>query len=176
MLFRSDDFNPLARRAIEWTATTLSPAHHAWLRALPRGPVVVDDDVEICHGSPFDEDEYVFNDAQAARALRAASRRVCLFGHTHVPMVFSADGVTGGGRPQLGRMATALQADCRYFANCGAVGQPRDGDPRAAFGLLDVGAGRLEILSAAYDVERTRAKIRAAGLPQALGDRLVLGR
>jgi diadenosine tetraphosphatase ApaH/serine/threonine PP2A family protein phosphatase len=172
----ADDFNPLARRAITWTADVLTPEHRAWLHALPKGPVTVDGDVEICHGSPYDEDEYVFNELQATHAMRLASRRICLFGHTHVPMTFETTGSAPPGPPRLGRSATDLQAGSRYFVNCGAVGQPRDGDPLAAYGVLDVTASRLEIRSTPYDVGRTRAKILAAGLPQSLADRLVLGR
>ena len=172
----ADDFNPLARRAISWTADVLTPEHREWLCALPKGPVAVDADVEICHGSPFDEDEYVFNEQQAAHALRLATRRICLCGHTHVPMRVSASGQAPPGPATMGRGTTTLVEGTRYFVNCGAVGQPRDGDPRAAFGVLDLVAATLDVLSAAYDVGRARTKILAAGLPQSLGDRLVLGR
>ncbi len=83
-----EGFNHLARHAIEWTAAALTPDNRDWLAALPQGPVIIDDAVEICHGTPFDEDVYVFDDLDALRALRAARRPLCLFGHTHVPAVF----------------------------------------------------------------------------------------
>ena len=87
-----DGFNQIAREAIEWTAAALTPENRAWLAALPQGPVVIDETVEICHGSPFDEDMYVFDDLDALRAIRAPRRPLCLFGHTHVPAVFRLSG------------------------------------------------------------------------------------
>src|SRR4030095_5930030 len=81
----TDGFNYLARHAITWTANALTQEHRTWLAALPKGPVVVDAMVEICHGAPFDEDVYIFDDLDAMRALRASERPLCLFGHTHVP-------------------------------------------------------------------------------------------
>src|SRR6185295_3920982 len=83
-----DGFNYLARHAITWTSNALTPGHRAWLAALPQGPVVIDDLVEICHGAPFDEDVYIFDDLDAMRALHAARRPLCLFGHTHVVAAF----------------------------------------------------------------------------------------
>ncbi|PYR68388.1 MAG: hypothetical protein DMF88_09480, partial [Acidobacteria bacterium] len=80
----TDGFNYLARHAIEWTANSLTDEHRQWLAALPQGPVVVDDLVEICHGAPFDEDVYIFDELDAMRGIRTARRPLCLFGHTHV--------------------------------------------------------------------------------------------
>lgn len=71
-------FNPVARAAIQWTADTLTPAHAVWLAALPQGPLAVDDDIEVCHGTPFDEDVYLVGPAEAAQAADAASRPICL--------------------------------------------------------------------------------------------------
>ncbi|HKC57766.1 MAG TPA: metallophosphoesterase, partial [Vicinamibacterales bacterium] len=93
-LENTDGFNYLARHAIEWTANALTPDHHDWLAALPQGPVVVDDLVEICHGTPFDEDVYIFDDLDAMRALHVARRPLCLFGHTHVVAAFHLAGET----------------------------------------------------------------------------------
>ena len=84
-----ESFNYLARQAIEWTAAALTPANREWLAALPQGPAVIDSFTEICHGTPFDEDMYVFEEMDAVRALKAASRQLCLFGHTHVPAMFT---------------------------------------------------------------------------------------
>src|SRR5687767_13566757 len=86
-----ESFNHLARQAINWTATTLTEPNRAWLAALPAGPTSVDSLVQICHGSPFDEDVYIFDDLDARRALKTAERPLCLFGHTHVPAVFKFD-------------------------------------------------------------------------------------
>jgi predicted phosphodiesterase len=81
-------FNHLARHAVEWTRTTLTPGNRDWIARLPAGPIAIDSVAEICHGTPFDEDVYLFDDMEARRAFRVMSRPVCLFGHTHVPTVF----------------------------------------------------------------------------------------
>src|SRR5687767_8074404 len=108
-----EGFNHLARQAIHWTRTELTPENRDWLAALPQGPVVIDDTVEICHGTPFDEDVYVFDDLDALRALRAAQRPLCLFGHTHVPAVFTlADGNLDSLNPQrVASWDVAVEAD-----------------------------------------------------------------
>jgi diadenosine tetraphosphatase ApaH/serine/threonine PP2A family protein phosphatase len=171
----SDTFNRLARHAIEWTAATLASEHHVWLAALPRGPVAVTDAIEICHGAPFDEDFYTFDDIDAARALRAAGGAWCFYGHTHVPAAFRLhDGVTALTPPHGDVHRLTLDAG-RYLVNCGAVGQPRDGDPRAAFGVLDVDARVIEVRRVAYDVATAQHRIREAGLPAQLAERLAHG-
>jgi diadenosine tetraphosphatase ApaH/serine/threonine PP2A family protein phosphatase len=172
-----ESFNHLARHAISWTATTLTPAYRDWLAAVPAGPVLIDDVVEICHGSPFDEDAYIFDDLDARRAVNAAKRSVCLYGHTHVPAVFRYDGALRSlGPPKGARHRLALDAQAKYLVNCGAVGQPRDGDPRAACGLFDTESRTLTVLRVAYDVAAAQAKIVAAGLPEVLAQRLAIGR
>jgi diadenosine tetraphosphatase ApaH/serine/threonine PP2A family protein phosphatase len=185
-----EGFNHLARHAIAWTAATLTPDNRTWLAALPQGPAIIDQGVEICHGTPFDEDVYVFDDLDALRALRAARRPLCLFGHTHVPAVFQlADPIPDAeGRfrsegeldvvdPRRGIEFTLPLAErARYLINCGAVGQPRDGDPRAAFGIFDTDTRTLTMMRATYDVAGAQAKIVGAGLPEVLAQRLAVGR
>ena len=186
-----ESFNHIARQAIEWTAAALTAENRTWLAALPQGPVLVDDLTEICHGTPHDEDVYVFDDVDALRALQAVRCPLCLFGHTHVPAVFTLveqGSATGHSGPHVGRAldSTApvrgsrfrldLDGQSRYLVNCGAVGQPRDGDPRAAYGLLDTNARSVTIMRATYDIAAARAKIVAAGLPEVLAQRLETGR
>ena len=172
-----EHFNHLARFAIQWTAEALTPDNHHWLAALPTGPVAVDDFVEICHGAPFDEDAYIFDDLDVRRALAAASRPLCLFGHTHVPAAFRLAGdMHAIGPPRGDRFRLPLDTDARYLVNCGAVGQPRDGDPRAAFALLDTTERTLTIRRVPYDVASAQARIIAAGLPEVLAHRLAIGR
>lgn len=186
-----EGFNQIARRAIEWTTAALTAENRTWLAALPQGPVLVDDLTEVCHGSPYDEDVYVFDDVDALRGLQAARRSLCLFGHTHVPAVFTLAGQhAAGGQSRLpaGRALDStlpvpgsqfrvdLDAQSQYLVNCGAVGQPRDGDPRAAYGLLDTDARSVTIMRTAYDISAARAKILAAGLPEVLARRLEAGR
>ena len=83
-----ESFNSVARSAVLWTYEALTPANREYLTKLPAGPQAVDDLLEICHGTPFDEDAYLFDDLDALRAFEAASRPVCLFGHTHVAVGF----------------------------------------------------------------------------------------
>ena len=180
-------FNRLARHAIAWTADALTAENSAWLAALPAGPVLVDPQVEICHGAPFDEDCYIFDDLDATRALRTARALLCLFGHTHVPAAYElgapgAKSQRGGDQlsviapPRGSAFQMVLAPDRRYLVNCGAVGQPRDGNPHAAFGVLDLKALTLTTRRVPYDVERAQAKILAAGLPEMLAQRLAAGR
>jgi diadenosine tetraphosphatase ApaH/serine/threonine PP2A family protein phosphatase len=173
----TDGFNYLARHAISWTANTLTPEHRAWLARLPEGPVLVDDLVEICHGSPFDEDVYVFDDLDAMRAIRASRRPLCLFGHTHVAAAFQVAGsMRHIGQLHVTRVEIPTNGSARFLVNCGAVGQPRDGDPRAAFGVLDTATRTLTLKRVDYDLPAAQAKILAAGLPEVLAQRLALGR
>jgi diadenosine tetraphosphatase ApaH/serine/threonine PP2A family protein phosphatase len=172
-----ESFNHLARHAISWTAIELTPEHRQWLAAMPAGPALIDDVVEICHGSPFDEDAYIFDDLDARRALVSSQRPVCLYGHTHVPAIFKYDGeLTSLGPPRGARHRLALEPKAKYLINCGAVGQPRDGDPRAACGVLDTASQTVTVLRVAYDVAKAQAKIIAAGLPEVLAQRLAIGR
>jgi diadenosine tetraphosphatase ApaH/serine/threonine PP2A family protein phosphatase len=186
-----DGFNPVARSAVEWTAAALTTTNRAWLTTLPQGPVLVDDVTEICHGTPHDEDQYVFDQVDALRAIRSAQRPLCLYGHTHVPAVYTLkkqyapgsrsrslqDDIVDGTAPvRTSPFDIALDDHSRYLVNCGAVGQPRDGDPRAAYGLLDTTARSLTIMRTPYDVAATMAKIVAAGLPEVLARRLQAGR
>ena len=170
-------FNHLARHAIEWTAGALLPDRKQWLAELPQGPAIVNDVVEICHGSPFDEDVYIFDELDARRAFEASRRQLCLFGHTHLPAAFQLDGeFEVVGPPRGKRFDLTLAEGTRYLVNCGAVGQPRDGDWRAAYGVLDTSTKVLSVMRAEYDVAAAQAKIIEAGLPEVLAQRLGVGR
>jgi diadenosine tetraphosphatase ApaH/serine/threonine PP2A family protein phosphatase len=172
-----EGFNHLARQAIQWTGQTLTTANREWLAALPEGPAIVDELIEICHGAPFDEDVYLFDDLDAQRAFRVTRRPLCLFGHTHVPAIFSGDEDPGGTTaPTAGGVRLSLAEGMPYLVNCGAVGQPRDGDPRAAYGVVDTSARTLDLLRVKYDVPAAQAKIISAGLPDVLAHRLAIGR
>jgi diadenosine tetraphosphatase ApaH/serine/threonine PP2A family protein phosphatase len=186
-----EGFNYLARQAIEWTAAALTSENRAWLAALPQGPVVIDDQTEICHGTPFDEDVYVFEESDAIRALQSARRPLCLFGHTHVPAVFALselDAATAAAEPRASHRldvtmpvrespaVIVLDPRTRHLVNCGAVGQPRDGDSRAAYGLLDTDARSLTIARTPYNLAAAQKKIIDAGLPEVLAQRLAAGR
>lgn len=168
-------FNDAARASVEWTQRTLTAPHHEYLVALPQGPARITDDLEICHGAPFDEDFYIFDGADAGRAMDAASTRVCLYGHTHLPALFAtAEDPAEAGDPAAPD-AIRLPARGPALINVGSVGQPRDGDPRAAYGLIDVEARLLKMRRVAYDVAGAQKRIREAGLPDWLAARLGAG-
>ncbi|HEX2460028.1 MAG TPA: metallophosphoesterase [Vicinamibacterales bacterium] len=185
-----EGFNQIAREAIEWTSDALTAENRAWLAALPQGPVVIDDTVEICHGSPFDEDMYVFDDLDALRSIRATRRPLCLFGHTHIPAIFrlsgeasEPNGVSPGralieliGPPRGASHTLTLEDHVHYLVNCGAIGQPRDGDSRAGYGIVDTNARTVVTMRIGYDVTTAQMKIIKAGLPDILAKRLSVGR
>ena len=184
----TEGFNHVARAAVIWTAAALTPSNLSWLAELPSGPVAINETLEICHGTPYDEDVYVFDDLDAFQSIRAAQRPVCLYGHTHVPAVYrllTGDSASAPPRgPSLdlivptrgGRFEVALDAEGRFLVNCGAVGQPRDGDPRAAFGIVDTEAALATLIRVDYDIVTAQRKIVEAGLPEVLGRRLAVGR
>jgi diadenosine tetraphosphatase ApaH/serine/threonine PP2A family protein phosphatase len=101
---------------------------------------------------------------------------LCLFGHTHVPAAFRFDGDMSPVGPPRGARFDLLVSDARYLVNCGAVGQPRDGDARAAFGIFETTSRTLSVIRVHYDVATAQAKIIAAGLPEVLAQRLAIGR
>ncbi len=171
-------FNVVARTAALWTMDTLTAANREYLRALPAGPAVIDPDVEICHGAPFDEDHYIFDSEDASRALDAARRPRCLFGHTHLPVIFLRtparfEGFAPDGDDDIDLL---FETGTSYLINVGSVGQPRDGDPRAAFGIYDSDTTSLRVRRVAYPVAQAQRRILDAGLPPSLANRLSIGR
>jgi diadenosine tetraphosphatase ApaH/serine/threonine PP2A family protein phosphatase len=177
-LEQAEGFNSVAKSAARWTLDMLTPDYREWLCDLPHGPILVDDVVEICHGSPFDEDAYIFDELDAVRALKVSTRPLCLFGHTHYPVIFelSADNFDSPGPTVAAEMRLVLRPGSKYLVNPGAVGQPRDGDPRAAYAIADTKVRCVELYRLAYPVEQTQAKIIEAGLPEVLAQRLGMGR
>lgn len=171
------NFNQVARFAAAWTGETLTADNLRYLRELPSGPVSIDDHVEICHGAPFDEDHYIFDGNDARRALDSSRRPLCLFGHTHLPVVFFDEGrQIGGVIPEEAQFPVPLQEGVRFLVNVGSVGQPRDGDPRAGYALYDSDGPTLVLHRVPYPVELAQRKIVAAGLPHTLANRLAIGR
>jgi diadenosine tetraphosphatase ApaH/serine/threonine PP2A family protein phosphatase len=174
----AEGFNAVARSAIQWTYETLTAENREWLAALPAGPVSVDELIEICHGTPFDEDAYVFDDLDALRALHAAGRPLCLFGHTHVQVGYALDGdqFTLTTIEEERPLSIALAGTASHLVNPGSVGQPRDGDPRAGFAIVDTGTRVVALYRTRYPVEEAQARILEQGLPEVLAQRLALGR
>jgi len=171
-------FNHVARAAAMWTGGVLTPDNIAYLRALPMGPIQIDALTEVCHGAPFDEDHYIFDGGDARMAIQAAERPLCLYGHTHLPAIFKVvEGILDGEAPDGDReVVVPLQRGARYLINVGSIGQPRDGDPRAGYGVLDDEARELRLFRVPYPVEKAQHRILSAHLPASLANRLALGR
>ncbi len=172
-------FNPVAKKAALWTQHALTPENAEWTRDLPKGPLGLNG-FQVVHGAPFDEDEYVMVAGEAGQAFEYLESRVAFFGHTHVQggFIWNHSRVETIPRPvrRSDRQVMEIDPECAYLVNPGSVGQPRDGDPRAAFCLYDPDAGMITYLRVEYDIFGAQRKIRAAGLPDVLADRLTVGR
>ena len=180
-----NDFNPMAAAAALWTREELSLDNLEWLRALPHGPVSVPEfpQVQLVHGSPHDEDEYVVSLGDALAPLIALNTPLTFFGHTHLQGGFFANGSSADGfRPEyrtVGQQETVamqLKPSTRYLINPGSVGQPRDGDWRAAFALFDTDAQVIHFHRTPYNLKSAQDRIFAANLPARLATRLASGR
>jgi diadenosine tetraphosphatase ApaH/serine/threonine PP2A family protein phosphatase len=168
-------FSPLARAAIEWTARELTEENRAFLAALPdrfETPAFV-----AVHGSPREPvEEYILDLPTALAVFAETDFRVCLVGHTHLPVVF-VRGKDGHIRAQDLRAddVVRLSGTSRYIINGGSVGQPRDGDPRAAYLIFDDGVPGVTLHRVDYPIAATQAKMTARGLPPLLSRRLAAG-
>lgn len=176
--FSVDWFNEVAAEALRWTMGLLSPAARETLRALE--PRESSTEGLVVHGSVVEPaSEYLMpgEDGAASRSFAREPFDRCFFGHTHVPTVFERreDGAVRSSVIR-GEERLLLADGRRYLLNPGSVGQPRDGDARAAFMILDEGEGAVEWIRVPYDVDGAGRKIRAAGLPEVLADRLGAGR
>lgn len=172
----ADGFNPIAKRVAEWTRRALTQDHVDALRALPQGPINVSDWIEICHGSPYDEDAYLLDMLDVLNAVRATHRPICLFGHTHAPLAVAfGDNELRFCDCEAGSVLS-VNPEWPYLINVGSVGQPRDGDPRAAYGIADDEQHTVSFCRVSYDVAAAQQAIRDAGLPDALASRLAVGR
>ncbi len=167
-----DGFNPHASEAILWTRRQLGEEDRAWLRDLRYRRLVAN--FTIVHAT-LDEPGrwgYVFNKIEAAASFTYQNTSVCFFGHTHVPVAFVRDSSVRGG--SYSRFH--VEPGKKYFVNVGSVGQSRDGVAKATYVVYDLKERTIELRRLDYDMETTMRKIREAGLPERLADRLPLGR
>jgi predicted phosphodiesterase len=172
-----EEFNPDARRAAIWTRSQLTPASLEWLRDLPERVPTQEDKFTLVHGSPrYPIWEYVLTPAVARINFEHFDTPICLMGHTHVPVLYRYH--------REEKMATAeplpegfpiVLGPERMMINPGSVGQPRDGDPRAAYAMLDLETMTLTHYRVEYDVAATQAKMEQAKLPIRLIQRLSYG-
>jgi len=179
-IMSSEDFNPVAKMAVDWTREVLSKELLRWLAELPPGPRK-SQGVVLIHGAFQDEDEYVFTPAQALEGLLDSSTTLSFFGHTHHQGGFSyqeSDIEVLPLRPRSSESFSALhlEAGYKYLLNPGSIGQPRDGDPRAAFAIADFDHNVVEFWRVPYDIPAVQERMRGASLPDPLIHRLSLGR
>jgi diadenosine tetraphosphatase ApaH/serine/threonine PP2A family protein phosphatase len=180
-----DGFNPIAGLAALWTRERLRPEHLEFLRELPMGPIEPLEGVQCVHGSPRDEDEYLLIASDAYQQLVQARDPLTFFGHTHVQCGYLYEPGSKSGRqvvPVYSSKKTAdsvtleLEEGTAYLINPGSIGQPRDGDPRAAFAVYDTESRTVTFHRVPYDIAAAQEKIFAAGLPERLAIRLEEGR
>jgi predicted phosphodiesterase len=167
------DFSPGALESARWTREVLEPEPRAYLE--PLEPTAERPGVQMFHASPLDPIwDYVLTQEGALASLRATTAPVVMVGHSHVALAVleHPDGVSGGLAPG-GTEVDLTQG--RWLLNPGSVGQPRDGDARAAFLMLDEEAHKATFHRVPYSIERTQAEIRERGLPDSLADRLAHG-
>ena len=179
-LMATADFNPVAKAAVDWTRSQLSPENLKWISELPSGPLETDG-VVLVHGAFQDEDEYVFTPAQALEGLLDSTAAVTFFGHTHHQGGFSYQDSNLEVlqiRPRATESFAALRIEAgrRYLLNPGSIGQPRDGDPRAAFAIADLEHDTVEFWRVHYDIAAVQERMRRAHLPEPLVHRLMVGR
>lgn len=169
----ADNFNTNAALAAAWTREQLSADNVQYLRSLPS--LLDVDGVTLAHGSPTDPIwTYILSVIDARDAFAAFVGPCCFVGHTHVAACYVQDNA-GTMRLPVTNDEPFVMSDARYIINPGSVGQPRDRDPHAAFLWYDPDAVTVTWERTTYDIARTQAKIRAAGLPERLAARLALG-
>jgi predicted phosphodiesterase len=166
-------FNPVALQAAMWTREKLRDDNLEWLRGLPDAQKF--DGFMAVHGSPTNRNSYLFTWEDVLPHMLYVEEqkcRWCFFGHTHSPGIFSKDGVYTVDNDSKFHLGNGKM----YFVNPGSVGQPRDGDPRASFGLVDLETKVYELIRVNYPVKQAADRVSAAGLPALLSERLFLGR
>jgi predicted phosphodiesterase len=175
-----EDFNPVARSAVEWTRAQLRAENLQYLADLPSGPIHTNG-LTLVHGAIQDEDEYVFVPEQAIEGILMTPADLTFFGHTHIQGGFSfrdaeLDRIPIG-PPHAGAPFAALpiESGTRYMLNPGSIGQPRDGDARAAFAIVDFNESLVEFWRVPYDIAAVQERLRRAGLPEPLAARLASG-
>lgn len=168
----TETFTRRAQLSTDWTREQLTPENLEWLNTLPLNRTL--DRFLVVHSSPLDPREwyYVLQQSMANDAFRHFEERLCFVGHSHVPVVFRESGDRG---EAPGELEIELDENDRYLINIGSVGQPRDGDPRLAYGLYDSNRHSIRIVREEYDHESASRKIIDAGLPEELGKRLFFG-
>lgn len=171
-----ETFNPIAASAIYWTKTRILKKNNDFLRRLKKGPQIIQDNITICHGAPFDEDYYIFGEFDAVEAFNYIKTPLCFFGHTHFPFVYTKrDNSVEETFLEGNYNEIKIEKDVTYLINPGSVGQPRDRNPRAACAIYDSQMRKIRFYRLDYDIDEAQKKILEERLPPALAQRLSLG-
>lgn len=172
-----EEFNPDARRAALWTRNQISTVNREWLHALPERVPTQLEHFTLVHGSPrYPIWEYVLTPAVARINFEFFDTSTCFVGHTHVPVVYRYDDEKQMATAEpLNENSPLDLGQGRMMINPGSVGQPRDGDPRSAYAMIDSDADTLTHHRVAYDIAATQSKMEQMGLPQRLVSRLSYG-
>ena len=168
------NFNRVAQTAIEWTAAQLTADH---LRILADLPLTFDKEFFIgTHATPANPQDwnYIFTALDAKKHFQTFEKPVCLVGHSHIPTLFRLN-KSGTVSYTTSVKDVLLSENNQYLINVGSVGQPRDNDPRAAYGILDTDRRSFTLKRIPYDITRAQNKILAVGLPPVLAERLGMG-
>ncbi len=169
-----DFFNPHARQAVEWTRDQLSSESHAWISSLR--PMVITGDITLFHGSPVEPvTDYILNIVDAYGAFDLLETSIGLFGHSHIDAAFRR-AKAGSIRSISSRKKFRMNRDCGYLLNPGSVGQPRSGDPRAAYAIFDTEKLKWDPFRVSYDIKNVQKRMHDRGLPDYLIQRLAVGR
>jgi predicted phosphodiesterase len=175
-LEKGDNFNRAAMQSALWTRRKLTPVNRNFLNRLPQGPLVVDRNTVVSHGTPIDEDAYIFSDYDAYEVFQVMDFRICFFGHTHLPVIYAVNNQRlYTFRPTGDRVKVELVKGFKYLINPGSVGQPRDKNPQASFAIFDADSQAITFRRVDYSIPKTQNKILKAGLPQSLANRLMIG-
>ena len=174
-----EHFNPAAQASSIWTAETLTGENLEFLREMTMGPLDAGG-FDLVHGAPSDEDEYIITTHDAAGMRKHLRAAVTFFGHTHVQGGFffrrAAVKVIDKVPPQWQELTISIDDQSSFLINPGSVGQPRDGDWRAAYAVYESDNRMVTYYRVEYDAQETRRRMREVGLPAILGDRLLVGK
>ena len=171
-----EEFNPYARRAILWTQQVLKPENREWLDRMPERKTMREEDITLVHGSPRHPVwEYILSTSIAAENMTLFETSVCLFGHTHVPILYRQVNDDNYVSAQRLVESESLPLQRKMLLNPGSVGQPRDRDPRAAYALIELEARTFTYHRVNYEIAATQEAMTKAGLPRRLVERLEFG-
>ena len=168
-------FNPAAAFSAEWSKLKIAESNFQYLKHLPKGPQIIDHFITICHGSPFDEDYYIFSQFEAAESFKFMDTSIGFFGHTHFPIIYYLRNEKIDIVPLNENTRIKLDINTRYLINPGSIGQPRDKNPASSFIIFDSSKREISFIRFSYEIKATQKKIRDAGLPELLASRLESG-